>query len=273
MKKLWILLAVGLIPGGCTAPEAPEETADWSHLKTLVGESHYGVELLGWASGEEELNAMMDAVLSEDKYACLGSLGEPSLLLADHSDAYDYALWLIVPNTDYEMNITIGEYDWKTDNVTGTLYEGSFDRPLLLAADDAYGDRNIRILAVDRNAGEFYYFPFININSPQVNTDCYMGIIDITDYDRLYAEDFPSYKQGLFDCVSQLPEVRDAVLQGYAFVFLWEMGVNGHNHVIYALYDGADVSSSDPKVFYALRPGDPDILRSEDLAYWIPVQE
>lgn len=278
MKKLSVLLAAVLLCAGCTAsvnePEPAENKADWSHMKELVEDSHVGVDLLGWIRPEEDVYEKLGELIDDEKYAFIGDLDNGTLLISDLSDQYPHAVWLIVPNTDFTMTVTVSGYDWTADETTDILYKGAFDTPLVLIADDAFGDRNTRILAVDEgnNNGQFYYYPFINILDSHVNTEFFMGIKDITDYDRLAEGGMPFYIQGIYDRVYDLSEVQEGIKQGKSFGSLWEMGVNGHNHVIYALYDeGKGASEAD--AYYAVRPDDPDVWRSEDLAFWTKAGE
>ena len=283
MKKLCVLLMSLLLAAGCSSQKEPEETApeepaaaeaDWSHLKEKIEDNHIGIDLLGWIGQDEDMNERLAEIIDDEQYAFIGELDSDRLLIGDLSDQYPKAVWLIVPNTDFTMTITVSNYDWSADEVTGILYKGDFDTPLLLVADDAMGDRNIRILAVDEenNNGEFYYYPFIDLLEPHVNTDFFMGVSDITDYDRLAESGLPFWIQGMFDRVYCLPEVQAGIKEGKTFGSLWEMGVNGHNHVIYALYD-EDKGISEADAYYAVRPDDPDVWRSEDLAFWMKTGE
>ncbi len=286
MKKIMYLLSAFLLLAGCnggsaepedtpasdpvpeTEPAADTEAADWSHMKALVDDGHMGVQLLGWVSGEEELYDLIGDLIGTPEYRFIGELAEADLIIGDMSEEYEQCVYLFVPNTDFDMTLYMNRYDQTEDESTEILYRGTFDHPLLLVNDNAFGDRTVSMRIIDEtnNKGEFRFYPSCSLKDSRIVTDFYMGIVDITDYPEL--ENVPFYAQSLFDRVYYLPEVQETVQKGGELHDLWEMPVDGHNHLVYGLFNDGDISGDNVIEYFAVRPDDPGVWRSEDLTTW-----
>ena len=208
---------------------------------------------------QEEIDQKFETIT--EHYPFLMNMEADQIVYGDIREGELYMMLILIP----EDNATLSINSLKDGSV---LYRDEYGTPVIFVDTIVAGDPTAEITVVAENTEPASIQPALGLIDGHLRENMNMLILDLSDYDWLSEQsDIPFYQQSCFDKIMYRDDVYPKVEAGKQIRAMWDMQIDGHYYLCFALGDDP-TDSSKIDSFYCTRPDSDAVYYSENLTDW-----
>ncbi len=235
-----------------------------SRREMIEEHSYLRLAFLGHVWEGQSLEEVLERAAGWPSFEICKEMDEEKIYY-DDCDRSDCDAFLIIP--EYESYVVLSPYTIADIPKQPFWYESDDPKAIIFLTRADRMDPRSQLMITTREGDQATIPLCFDVTTQKINTDCLMGVRDLTPYEEFDSTEIPFYLQGLFDAMYYLPEIQRDIDRGKDFELLWETTIDGKRWAVFGIGD-KPTDSDKTDYFVAVRfdeDGNPQVKKAVEM--------